>query len=128
MNKRFALLASVAALGLAAPAFAADVKTETNTKVKVDTDGNYEAKTKTSATDAAGTDTTAKKTVDVDVNADGSVDKTVTTTETKDPKGLLNKSKVKTKEKVSTSADGTVTHHKKVVNGDTVEKITTETH
>jgi len=120
------LLTSVAALAIAAPAFAADkevVKSET--KVEKDSEGNLKAKSETSKTDAAGTTTTSEKKVDVSVDSKGNTDKTVKTEEVTDPKGLMNKTVTKTKDTVKTSADGAVeTGHKKVVNGTTVESST----
>ena len=122
MNKTILLLTSAAALALAAPAFSADKETyKSETKVEKDEKGNYEAKTKTSATDTAGTTTKMEKEVDVEVNADGTTDTTVKTEEVTDPKGLMNKTKVVTKDSAKTNVDGTVdTSHKKTVDGKTV--------
>jgi hypothetical protein len=117
------LLASVAAIALTSPAFAADKETyKSETKVEKDSKGNYDAKSETSKTDAAGTTTSLEKKVDVDVDAAGNVDKTVKTEEVTDPKGLMNKTKVKTKDTTTTHSNGTVdSSHKKTVNGKTVE-------
>lgn len=127
MNKLHVLLASAAALTLAAPAFAADKETyKSETKVEKDTDGDYKAKTETTKTDAAGTTTSVEKKVDIDVDKHGNVDKTVKTEETVDPKGLMNKTTTKTTDTEKTKADGTTeTSHKKKVNGKTVEDTTT---
>ncbi len=126
MNKNYILLATVAAFTMSAPVFAADKeKFESKTKIEADSKGNYDKKTETESTDTAGTSTSTKQKVDVDVDANGNVDKTVKTVETKDPKGLFNKTKVKTTDTEKASADGTVMKHKKVVNGHT-EVNTTE--
>jgi uncharacterized membrane protein len=124
MNKTALLLASAASLALTAPAFAADKETfKSETKIEKDSKGNYEAKTETTKTDAAGTTTSMEKKVDIDVDSKGNVDKTVKTEEVVDPKGLMNKTKVKTTDTATTNADGTVdSTHKKVVNGKTVEE------
>lgn len=121
--KKSILLASVAAIALTAPAFAADKETyKSETKVEKDSKGNYDAKSETSKTDTAGTTTSVEKKVDVDVDGAGNVEKTVKTEETTDPKGLMNKTKVKTKDTTTTHSDGTVdSSHKKTVNGKTVE-------
>lgn len=125
MNKTL-LLASAAAVALSAPAFAADKETyKSTTKVEHDSKGNYDAKSATTKTDAAGTTTSKEKTVEVDVDAKGNTDTTVKTEESTDPKGLMNKTKVKTTDTEKAKVDGTVdTTHKKTVNGKTVEEET----
>jgi hypothetical protein len=127
MKKTFALLASVAAFSLGAPAFAADTAAKVETKVEQDSKGNYDEKTKTEKTDAAGTTVSTEKKVDVDVDSKGNVEKTATTKETTDPKGLMNKHTEKTKDTVKTKHGKTVHKHKKSVNGKTTENTTTET-
>lgn len=122
MNKLATLLVTTAAIALAAPSFAADVKTGVKSEATIerDDDGSYTKNTNAEKTDAAGTKTTAETEVDLDVDGDGDATKTTTTKETRDPKGLFNKDTVKTKttEKLS---DGKLTvEHEKSVNGDTV--------
>ena len=128
MKNASILLASVAAIALSAPAFAADKESfESKTKIEKDSNGNYDEKSKTEKTDTAGTTTTSQKKVDVDVDSKGNVDKTVKTKESVDPKGLMNKKTIKTQDTVKTKSDGTVeTSHKKVMDGKTVES-TSET-
>jgi hypothetical protein len=123
MKKTAMLLASATALVLSAPVFAADKETyKSTTKVEKDSQGNYDAKSKTTATNAAGTTTSTEKKVDVDVDSNGNIDKTVKTEESTDPKGLMNKTTVKTKDTETTNKNGTVdATHKKTVNGKTVE-------
>lgn len=104
MNK-FTLLASLAALAMATPAFA-----DSNASVKA------------SGTDAAGTSTSVDQDVKVKDHMNGTTDTTVTTETTKDPKGLMNKSKVKSKETVTTDQNGTVIKDSKTVNGKVVEE------
>lgn len=126
MNKTFALLASVAAIALAAPAFSADETIKSETKIERDNDGSY-TKTTSQKHDTDAGATSAKTKVDVDVNKDGTVEKTTTTKEVNDPDGLMNKDTVKTKEKVKTHKDGTTSvEHKKTVNGKTVEETETK--
>lgn len=122
MNKLATLLVTTAAIALAAPSFAADVKTGVKSEATVerDDDGSYVKKTNAEKTDAAGTKTTAETKVDMDVDSDGDATKTTTTKETRDPKGLFNKDTVKT-ETTEKLRDGKLTvEHEKTVNGDTV--------
>ncbi len=123
------LLATVIALSLSAPAFAADKESyESKTKVEKDTNGNYKETTKTEKTDLSGTTNAVEKDVKVKVKSDGETDKTVTTKETIDPKGLMNKETIKTTDMVKAKADGTVdSSHKKVVDGKTVENTSEST-
>jgi hypothetical protein len=104
MNK-FTLLASLAVLALATPAFA-------DSKESV----------KASGTDAAGTTTSVDQSVKVKDRMDGTTDTTVTTETTKDPKGLMNKSKVKSKETVTTDQNGNVIKDTKSVDGKVVNE------
>lgn len=123
MKKTHILLATVAGFAFAAPAIAADKeKYEAKTKIEADSKGNIEKKTSVETTDSAGTSTSVKQDVEIDAKADGTTDKTVKTVATKDPKGLLNKSKVKTEETSKTAADGTVIEHKKTVDGHVEDK------
>ena len=117
------LLASVAILALNAPAFAAEKETyKSETKMEKDAKGNYSQKDSATKTDAAGTTTNAEKNVSVDVDSKGNTEKTVKIEESTDPKGLMNKTDVKTKDTVKTKADGSVeTTHIKKVDGKTVE-------
>ena len=113
MNKTV-LLASVAAVLLAAPAFAEDVE--------------HKSTFKSETTDAAGTTVTTEKKVKSEVDEKGNVKEKVTTEQKTDPKGLMNSTKVETKDTVKSEDGKTVTTHEKEVNGDTVEKTKTESH
>ncbi len=122
MNKLATLLATTAAIALAAPSFAADVKTGVKSEATIERndDGSYVKNTTAEKVNAAGTKATAETTVDFDKDSDGDATKTTETKETRDPKGLFNKDTVKTKttEKLK---DGKLTvEHEKTVNGDTV--------
>ena len=124
MTKTHLLLVSVAAVVFAAPGYAADKETyKSETKIEKDSKGNYESKANVSKTDMEGTTTKAEKKVDINVDSDGETKKTVTTEESTDPKGLMNKTTTKTKDTEKTHSDGTAeTTHKKTVNGKTVEE------
>lgn len=124
MNKTVLLLASAAIVSLGAPSFAAEKESyKSETKMEKDAKGNYEAKTTIQHTDTDGTTTNTEKMVDVDANSDGTTEKTVKTEKVVDPKGLMNKSKVKTEDTTKTNADGILEKsHKKVVDGKTVEE------
>ena len=113
MTKTFALLATVAGLAFAAPAFSADETIKSEVKIEKSKDGSYE-KTATSKHETGAGTTSLKTSTDVDVAKDGTVEKTVTTKEVNDPDGLMNKETVKTKDKVKTHKNGAVTtEHKK---------------
>lgn len=122
------LLASAAAVAFITPAIAAEKESyKSETKVEKDSKGNYEAKTSATQTDAAGTTTSVEKKVDTDVDSKGNADTTVKTETVTDPKGLMNKTTVKTKDTEKTNADGSVdATHKKTVNGKTVEQESTK--
>jgi hypothetical protein len=124
------LLTTAAALALSAPAFAAEKeKYESKTKIESDAKGNYDAKVKSEKTDMDGTTSKFQKKVDVDVDSKGNTDTTVKTEESRDPKGLMNKSTVKTTDSEKMKSDGTVeTEHKKTVDGKTVEDSKSTTH
>jgi len=112
MKKNLIILASVAAFALSAPVFAAD--------------SSYD--TKTESTDTAGTTSTSEKHVTSEADSKGNTSKTVKTEKTVDPKGLMNKTSVKTKDTAKSNVDGTTkTTHKKVVNGTTVEDSSSTT-
>ncbi len=126
MKKTSIVLATVAALAFSSAAIAAEAETTTKASIEADSKGNMDKKVKTTSTDSAGTKTVTEKKTSVDAKADGSMDKTVKTEETVDPKGLMNKTKTKTKEEVKTDASGNEMMHKKTVDGKVVEETTTE--
>lgn len=122
MNKLATLLVTTAAIALAAPSFAADVKTGVKSEATIERndDGSYVKKTEAEKRDANGTKTTAETEVDLDVDGDGDATKTTSTKETRDPKGLFNKDVVKTKTTEELKDGKLVVEHEKTVNGDTV--------
>lgn len=98
---------------------------EVKSRVEKDGDGSLKAESK----DATGT----KKRVDVDVDVDKDMDGTTTTTvetdEVVDPKGLMNKTKTETEEKIVTKPDGTQERSvSKEVNGKTVSQSSSSSH
>ena len=122
MTKLATLLATTAVIALAAPSFAADMKTavKSETTIERDDDGSYEKNTSAEKVNAAGTKTTDETEVDMDVEGHGDATKTTTTKETRDPKGLFNKDTVKT-ETTEKLKDGKLTvEHQKKINGTTV--------
>ena len=95
MKTRTQLLATIAALAISSPAFAADKTTyESKTKVESDSRGNYNEESKTKRTNASGS-MTYKEKVNVDVHSNGDVDNTAQTETISDPKGLMNKHSTK---------------------------------
>lgn len=123
MNKLATLLATTAAIALAAPTFAADVTgVKSETTVERKDNGGYEKTSAAEKTTAHGK-ATAETDVELDVNDDGSREKTTTTKEVNDPKGLWNKDTVKTKTTEKLDADGKLrVESEKVVNGKTVSE------
>lgn len=120
MNKIATLLATTAAIALAAPSFAADktgVKSETTIERK--DNGGYERNSTAEKTTAAGK-VSAETNVDLSVDDNGDKERVTTTKEVNDPKGLMNRETVKTKT-TETLKDGkmAVESHK-TVNGKTV--------
>ncbi len=127
--KKNIFMVSLCAFALSTPAFAVDTETsESSTKVQQDSNGNYSNKTSSQSTDAAGTTYTKDQKKTVDVDSSGNKDINSTTVETKDPKGLMNKTTVKKMHHSKTNSDGTVdTSNKTVVDGKTVESNTETT-
>ena len=109
MNNKLTLLASLAVIALTTPAFADSNET-----------------TKVSGTDAAGTSTNVDTNVKVKSHMNGTTDTTIKTDETKDPKGLMNKSEVQSKETITTDKDNNVIKDKKTVSGKVVDDSTTK--
>lgn len=126
MTKLTVVLASVAALGLAAPAFAADATMKTETTVDANKDGSYDKTTKASKKTPSGkvsSETESK----LDVDSKGDTTKTTTTEDVNDPKGLMNKHKTKTETKEKTKDGMTKVEHMKKVDGKTVEDTKSDT-
>ncbi len=121
-NKLILSAFAAVTLVISSPAFSADKETyKSSTMVEKDTDGNYEKKVSEKATDAAGTTTAKEVKAKVDVDNNGDKESTVTTKSSTDPKGLMNKTTVKTEDKVKMKDGKTEAEHKKTVNGKTVE-------
>lgn len=121
---KFALLAATA-IALTSPAYAADTtKVDVKHSVKSDTDGNIKETYAKTKVDAAGTKTESKVEAKVDVDKDGDAEKTIETVESTDPKGLMNKTKTKTKEVVKNHNGQIEKSTKKIVDGKTVEDTT----
>lgn len=122
MNKLATLLATTAAIALAAPAFAADMKTGVKSEATIERndDGSYVKNTSAEKVNAAGTKATAETTVELDKDSNGDATKTTETKETRDPKGLFNKDTVKTKTTEQLKDGKLAVEHEKIVNGKTV--------
>lgn len=127
MRKTLLAAAALSAVLVAGPSFAAtstDASTETSYDAK--DNGGYTAKEKTEHTDASGTTVKHTATKKVDVDSKGNKETTVDVKSSTDPKGLMNKTSVETKNK-AVEKDGSATYmHKKIVNGKTVEENTEE--
>lgn len=122
----FCLLISVAPVA----ANAADGESySATTSVKEDAAGNLNKEIKEESTNAAGTKSTSSSKEKVVVGKDGSTKTEVTTKDTVDPKGMLNKSETTSEETVKTEANGdskseSVT--KSTTAGGTTDKVETK--
>lgn len=93
---------------------------KTSSKIQKDSEGNYAEKDITVRTDPDGTTIKFEKNAKVAVEADGDINKSTTTKKVTDPKGLLNKSTVKTSNTEKTE-DGMVESSQDVkVDGKTI--------
>ena len=108
MKKLTLTVAAFCLLG-ALPAAAADQSYHTSTDVTAKDNGDYTAKTKEKGTDAAGTDTNSMKKESVSTGLGGGVTSETSSTDVSDPKGLGNKSKTTSEEKVVDKKDGDAT-------------------
>ncbi len=121
IKNKLLLITTVACVSLASAAYATDyVSGNTKTEVKQDKDGDYVKKTTTKGTDASGADTSVESEVKIDVDADGDYKKTIESKSVTDPKGLMNKTVVKTKEEIERDSGEDSYKYIKKVNGDTV--------
>lgn len=94
---------------------------KTSSKVREDSKGNYAEKDITTKTQNDGTFVSYEKDANVTVDANGDTDKLTTTKKVIDPKGLNNKSTVKTSNAEKTKDGMTDTSHSITVDGKTVE-------
>jgi len=124
MKNVIAMLAATAAVGLATSAYAADETSQAKASVNYKDNGGYDSSRNAENTDANGTTTTSSEKVDVDVDSKGLVKKTVKTSDTTDPKGLMNKktdnSKTVYEEKDNGGYKQTTTRTHKDANGTNV--------
>jgi len=128
MTKSILFMTAIAMVALAAPVFAATESATSQTKVERDSNGNYDRKTTTENTDAAGTTTENSTEVKVKQDSNGNYKKTVESDSSTDPKGLWNKTTAKSTTTEERNADGSTSyHHKKKINGTTVEDEKTQT-
>src|SRR5688572_23578681 len=97
--KLSALLAATA-IAITTPAIAAETSVEAKSSVKTSADGDIKQSSSKVIKDAAGTKTKTSLEAELDVNEDGDKKETIVKEESTDPKGLMNKTKVKTKETV----------------------------
>jgi hypothetical protein len=108
MLKSLMLLSAATSIALAAPAFAKEkTAASVETKVVKEDDGGYTKTVKKKTLDATGTTVTDTTKTKVKVDNQGNTEKTVEVEHSTDPKGLLNKTTVKSKNVVKEeSGDG----------------------
>ena len=90
MKNLIALLAATTAVSLASGAYA-DESSSTKANVDYKKNGGYESSRSAQSTDSSGTTVSSDSKVDVDVDSKGHVKRTVKSSTTTDPKGLMNK-------------------------------------
>jgi hypothetical protein len=107
INKTLFVLAAATTVSMASSAsFAETPKSmKTETRTESDLNGNYKKTTTVSGKDSNGTKTSDTNEVKVKVNKDGSYTKSTETNSSKDPKGLFNKSEVKSSNSVNSKDD-----------------------
>lgn len=108
-------LFATTALIFAQGAFAADPSAKNEATIEYKKNGGYESKAASESTATGGTTRASKKTVDVDYDDDGKGSAEVKSEETRDPKGLMNK---------TTNKDNTSIEEKE--RGGYVKKTTSE--
>lgn len=106
MKYTFAILATTAAMSIAASAHATDASAEAKSDIEYKDNGGYEAKISSESKDANGTVKTVKATEDYDVDSDGLGSRTTEKTAVTDPEGLFNKSKNTSKTEVERKDNG----------------------
>ena len=126
MKKTTIFLTAVLALALSAPAFAADTEYKSETTVKQGDNGDVKADTKTEQTDQSGTTTTNESQEKIDKESNGDYTKKVETESKRDPKGLFNTKKTKTKDTVKKRGHKITKEHIKKENGTTTQDTKTE--
>lgn len=123
-----ATLTAGAMLAVANPVFAADETTSVKTKIetrndqKSDGSGEQQKKIRAESTDAAGTKTTEETVVKEKVDEKGDGSRTVETTTTTDPEGLMNKSTTTTTDKTEVKDGKATLHREKKVDGKVVDE------
>ena len=115
-------LTALIAVSAAMPALAEDTSAQSETSIKSMSNGGMKAEEKTESTDANGTVSNSKTTKNVDVDSNGDKKTTVDIQDSKDPKGLFNKSTTKVHNEAVEKNGKTEYTHKKTVNGKTVEE------
>ncbi len=128
MNRTLMLLTAATSISLASSAlYAEPLSMKTKTQTERDYDGNYVTKTSVEGEDSQGTSTSETSEVKVKVNQDGSYSKVTEEESTKDPKGLMNKTVVKsTTEVKSNKAEYEDKNSKQTKNGLTGTKTNKE--
>ena len=126
MNKYIITLASTAILS-ASTAFAAEpVSYESKVSIQKGKDGDFVKDVKEVTKDTLGTKVEVDEKSKVDVDSEGNETSTYETKSVKDPKGLLNKTTVETKDVAKVKNGKTEKTYVRTVNGKKVQTITTK--
>jgi hypothetical protein len=122
INKTLLVLAVTTGISMASvQTYASPVATKTETDVSRDANGNYVKNTSVTGKDSNGTNTSTTSKVKVKVDTDGDYKKTIENKTVIDPKGLMNKSTVKTNETLQKKNGDNSYHYTKKINGKTVK-------
>jgi opacity protein-like surface antigen len=108
MKNIFTLLATTAAISLMAPAYAADVSSDSKVKFEAKDNGGYQSESTSKSVTAGGTVKTIDKSLDMDIDSDGKASKTVKTKTVSDPDGLMNRSEKDVEVEIEEKANGGV--------------------
>lgn len=123
-----ATLTAGAMFAVATPALAADEATSVKTKIETSADhkpdgsGEQKKKIRAESTDAAGTKTTEETVVKEKVDEKGDGSRTVETTTTTDPEGLMNKTTTTTTNKTEVKDGKATSHSEKKIDGKVVDE------
>ncbi len=106
MKNIFALLSATTMLTMGTGAFAADESAKSTSKVDYKKNGGYESTRSSEQTTSDGTAHSSENKVDVDVDSKGNIDKTVKSTSSTDPKGMMNKKKDTSETEIEEKSNG----------------------
>lgn len=121
MNKTITLLLATTALAIGAPAIAADQTYKAETKIERDDDGDFKREISAERKTESGR-VASEVATEVDIDEEGDGTRTVTTKDVNDPKGLLNKDTVKTKQTTKVENGKVTSETRTTKNGEVISE------